>query len=281
MTRSLRLTRLLRRDALDMPTFRSTRMKTMSRTLARPTVIATIVAMVAASVFLLTRDGPAGSADSAGEDRSDDRSSTVSVDTGSSIAREAPTAAGAAGVDLPDGGEVVNGYPTRFPHSDLGPVAAQAALARAQIGFDYNQAIDLTDIYGDPDPNVRARLATRARLAVKLRREQAGIPATGTIPAPASYALTPIAFTLKELGTDYYAVNLLSYVSVTNGNGATRDSLYAGTQLFKWIDEDWKVVEGSPSEINALARQGQPKPAVPGTPEFVRAGWILIQGEPR
>jgi hypothetical protein len=180
-------------------------------------------------------------------------------------------------VVLPEGSDQVDGYPTGFPHSDLGPVAAQAALARAQIGFDYDQAAQLAGIYAAPDAHWI--LEERSRAAVRLRREQAGIPADGEVPAPASYALTPVAFAVTELDTDYYAVNLLSYVTLTTADGNTQDSMYAGTQLFRWIEGDWKVVEGSLDDQARLIAEGQPQAARPGTPEFTQAGWILLRGE--
>jgi hypothetical protein len=180
-------------------------------------------------------------------------------------------------VVLPEGSDQVDGYPTGFPHSDLGPVAAQAALARAQIGFDYDHAAQVAGIYAAPDAHWV--LEERSRAAVRLRREQAGVPATGRVPAPASYALTPVAFTLTELDTDYYAVNLLSYVTLTTTDGTTRDTLYAGTQLFRWIEGDWKVVEGSRDDLAPLIGEGPPQAAPPRTPEFTEAGWNLIRGE--
>jgi hypothetical protein len=228
-----------------------------------------VAVLLAAGVFVLTRGNqPAGD---------DGRPSETSAEPGSapSIVRDAPSTAPPGGVVLPEGSDQVGGYPTGFPHSDLGPVAAQAALARAQIGFDYDHAARVAGIYAAPDAHWI--LVERSRAAVRLRREQAGVPATGVVPAPASYALTPVAFTVTELDTDYYAVSLLSYATLTTADGTTQDSLYAGTQLFKWIDGDWKVIEGSQDDLARLIAEGQPQAARPGTPEFTQAGWNLIR----
>lgn len=193
------------------------------------------------------------------------------------IRRDAPSSAPPDGVVLPEGTDQVDGHPTGFPASDLGPVAAQVAIARAQVGFDYDQAAQVAGIYGAPD--ARDVLEDRSRAAVAQRREQAGVPAKGEVPAPAAYAVTPIAFTVTELDSGTYAVSLLSYVSLTDAEGTIGDFLYSGTQLFSWIDEDWKVVQGAEADIDQLTTAGQPAAAAPGTPEYEDAGWIAIHGE--
>ena len=105
------------------------------------------------------------------------------------------------------------------------------------------------------------------------------------MPAPASYAVTPIAYTLEELGTDYYAVNLLSYLTLTTADGEVKDGLYAGTQLMKWLEVDgawdWRLVQGGPEDIQHLVEQGQPQAVAPDTPEFKQAGWVPINGAPQ
>jgi hypothetical protein len=195
--------------------------------------------------------------------------------------QEAPAAETAPkdGVTLPEGASQVNGYPVEFPYSDLGAVAAQAEVAKAQVGFDYDQAAAVAGIYAAPGH--REVFEYRSRDAVALRRQQAGVPRDGEVPAPASYALTPVAFTVEELDTDYYAVNLLSYVTLTGTDGKIKDGLYAGTQLLQWIDGDWKLVQGSSENIQRLVDAGQPEAVAPGTPEFEQAGWIRINGAPQ
>jgi len=101
------------------------------------------------------------------------------------------------------------------------------------------------------------------------------------VPAPASYAVTPVAFTVEELDTDYYVVNLLSYITLTTTEGKVSDFLYAGTQPVRWTDGDWKLVQGTGAEYQQLIDEGQPKAVAPGTPEFDQAGWIPIDGEPQ
>lgn len=270
-----------------------------------PAVLVLLAALAAAGVFLLARvisDSPAQTAGtaqtavSAGTTASAG-SSGSSGSSSSAIGRTSPSAPTPTsapdpaidGVVLPKGSDTEDGYPTRFGRSDLGAVAAQVALAQAQIGFDYDQAAQVARIYTAPED--ASALVQRSRAAVLQRRRQAGVPATSAVPAPATYAMTPLAFTVTDfdnrldnrldngLKRDCVVVNLLSYVTLTTTDGASRDSLYAGTQLYAWVDGDWKVVEASEADLARLAAQGQPQAAAQGTPEFVQAGWIRIGGE--
>ncbi len=199
-------------------------------------------------------------------------------DSQGGVADAAPATPSGDGVALPAGTGQVAGYPTGFPPVDLGAVAVQAALTRAQIGFDYAQAVRVAGVYAAPD--ARQGMVDRARAAVGLRRGQAGVPARGAVPAPASYALTPVAFTVEELRTGLFAVDLLSYVTLTRVDGTTGNSLYAGAQLLGWVEGDWKVVQGSDADLARLRAQ-QPAVAVPGTRKFARARWTVIRGEYR
>ena len=187
---------------------------------------------------------------------------------------------------IPTGADQVDGYPTRFPRTDLGAVALQVEVAKAQVGFDYDQAAAVAGLYANPED--KAVFEQRARDAVALRRQQAGVPKEGDVPPPASYAVTPIAYTLEELDTGYYAVNLLSYVTLTTADGEVSDVLYAGTQLMRWLEVDsgpgWATGDWSraaPQDIEHLVSTGQPQAVAPGTPEYQQAGWIRIDGAPQ
>lgn len=209
------------------------------------------------------------------------------------VEQVAPEAAPTDGVVIPAGTDQVNGYPTKFPPTDLGAVALQIEVAKAQVGFDYDQAVTVAGLYANPED--RAVFEERARAAVDLRRQQAGIARNaiakhgisrnGGVPAPASYAVTPVAYTLQQLGADFYAVNLLSYVTLTTVAGEVKDGLYAGTQLMRWLEADgswdWRLVEGSPEDIRHLLEEGQPQAVAPDTPGFQRAGWVRISGASR
>ena len=244
-------------------------------TLVRIGILVAIACMVATVVWLgaRTRADDSGGPDSTGEDNS---SQTVE---NAAVEQVAPDTAPADGVVIPTATDQVDGYSTGFPATDLGAVALQVELAKAQLGFDYDQAVTVARLYANPED--KAVFEERSRSAVALRRQQAGVAKEGDVPAPASYAITPVAYTLEQLDTGYYAVNLLSYVTLTTADGKVHDSLYAGTQLMRWIDGDWRLVTGSEADIQHLVSEGQPQAVAPGTPEFEKAGWIRINGAPQ
>ena len=248
-------------------------------TLLRVGVLVAIAALVATVVWL----GARGRADDNGGTDPASGGSSQAEGQNVSVEQVAPDTAPADGVVIPTGAEVVDGHPIRFPATDLGAVALQVEVAKAQLGFDYDQAAAVAGLYAAPED--KAVFEQRARDAVALRRQQAGVPKEGDVPPPASYAVTPIAYTLEELDTGYYAVNLLSYVTLTTANGKVSDGLYAGTQLMRWTEvdgvADWRLVQGSDEDINHLVSQGQPQAVAPGTPEYKQAGWIPINGAPQ
>ena len=252
--------------------------------IARVAVLLVIAVVAATAVWLGTR-GDDGATDRAGSTTPNTSGESAGSTSGGSaserLAPENAAAAPAEGVSIPTGSTQSDGYPTGFPYTDLGAVALQVELAKAQVGFDYDQAARVARLYSDPAD--QAVFERRSRDAVALRRQQAGVPAEGQVPAPASYAVTPMAYTLTELDTDYYVVNLLSYVTLTGVDGEARDGLYAGTQLVRWVADpdaenggDWKVVEGSTTDLENLVAQGQPKAVAPETKEFEAEGWIMI-----
>ncbi|GGO85260.1 hypothetical protein GCM10011584_04770 [Nocardioides phosphati] len=242
-------------------------------TLVRIGILVAIACMVATVVWL----GARSRADDTGGTTGGDNSSQMVENA--SVEQVAPDTAPADGVVIPTAADQVDGYPTGFPATDLGAVALQVEVAKAQVGFDYDQAVTVAGLYADPE--AKAVFEERARAAVALRRQQAGVAKEGDVPAPASYAVTPVAYTLEQLDTGYYAVNLLSYVTLTTADGKVKDSLYAGTQLVRWLDGDWRLVRGSEADIEHLVSEGQPQAVAPGTPEFEKAGWIRINGAPQ
>ena len=233
-----------------------------------------IACLVATAIWL----GARGRADGSDKTTTGDPASSATQSSG--VEQTAPETAPTDGVVIPGGADQANGYPTGFPQTDLGAVALQIEVAKAQVGFDYDQAVTVVGLYADPAD--KAVFEERARDAVALRRQQAGVPKDSDVPAPASYAVTPIGYTLEELGTDYYAVNLLSYVTLTTADGEVKDGLYAGTQLLRWLEVDgvwdWRLVQGSSEDIEHLVQEGQPQAVAPNTAEFKQAGWVPING---
>lgn len=267
---------------------------TPSGNLARIAVLVVIAVVAATAVWLGTRgddgaadrDGGTGiAAGTSGESAGDSSGRSTGGSGSEQLAPESAAAAPVGGVTLPTGSTQTDGFAAGFPYTDLGAVALQVELARAQVGFDYDQAATVAQLYSDPAD--QAVFEQRSHDAVALRRQQAGVPAAGQVPAPASYAVTPVAYTLEELDTDYYVVNLLSYVTLTDVDGEARDGLYAGTQLVRWMADpdadsdnssggDWKVVEGSTADLENLIAQGQPQAVAPETNDFEDANWIMI-----
>jgi len=239
-----------------------------------PLAILAAIAVLVAGLVLFIAWFVARGDDAAGGSQQLGQTPNTASGTSEQLAPETPPK---DGVVLPHGASQVDGYPVRFPYTDLGAVAVQAEVAKAQVGFDYDQATAVAGIYAADDD--KATFQQRSRDAVALRRTQARVPAQGEVPAPASYAVTPVAFTIEELGTDYYVVNLLSYVTLTTTEGKVGDFLYAGTQLVRWTDGDWKLVKGTGAEYRQLIDEGQPQAVAPGTPAFEQAGWIPINGE--
>jgi len=248
-------------------------------TLLRVAALVAIAGLVATAVWFGAR-GRTGD-DVAGHDNTASGDPTSS--TPPAVEHVAPETAPSDGVVIPTGADQVNGYPTKFPQTDLGAVALQIEIAKAQVGFDYDQAVTVAGLYANPED--KAVFEERARDAVALRRQQAGVAKDGDVPTPASYAVTPIAYTLEELGTDYYAVNLLSYVTLTTADGEVKDGLYAGTQLMRWreVDDvwDWRLVQGSAEDIVHLVEAGQPQAVGPDSPEFKQASWVPINEAPQ
>ena len=185
--------------------------------------------------------------------------------------------------------------PHAFYHRGLTDMPWYRDLDLAARGAEYlTPELNVVLLTGDGDAlewhtDFEKTAASFARFsqrdAVALRRQQAGVPKEGDVPPPASYAVTPIAYTLEELDTGYYAVNLLSYVTLTTANGKVSDGLYAGAQLMRWTEVDgvgdWRLVQGSDEDINHLVSTGQPQAVAPGTPEYKQAGWIPINGAPQ
>ncbi|GAA5122506.1 hypothetical protein GCM10023339_41030 [Alloalcanivorax gelatiniphagus] len=172
-----------------------------------------------------------------------------------------------------------DGVLTRSLDDELGAVSTAVAATRAQIGFDPEQAAAVAAAYADPAE--RADFEARARDAVAVRRAQAGVGLTETPPPPASYAATPLAYRvdpLGQLGTDAYAVHVLSWITLTSVTAEIKDHFYVGTQLLRWNGDDaWRLTIPAPTLRRDLARQ-QPPVATPGTPAFTRAGWVLVEG---
>ena len=144
--------------------------------LARIAVLVVIAVVAATAVWLGTRgdDGaadPDGGTDTAAGTSGDSSGGSAGGSGSEQLAPESAAAAPDDGVTLPTGSTQTDGYATGFPYTDLGAVALQVELAKAQLGFDHDQAATVAQLYSDPAD--QAVFEQRSHDAVALRREQA------------------------------------------------------------------------------------------------------------
>ena len=257
-------------------------MDTASRPLwSRTAALMALAFVTAAAVWMFTRPDTTDSGDPVASTHHNTQTSEAASTHGSASKHVSPQTSPTGGVVLPKGSEQVDGLATRFPPTYLGAVATQVAVSRAQIGFDYDTAVRGVRTYAAAEET--AVFEQRARLAVAERRKAAGVPADGEAPAPASYAVTPVAYHLQELSTDFYAVTLLSYITFTTTGARSQDGFYTGTGLVRWVETasggDWKLTEGTDAEVRTVLDAGRPRPAAPGTGRFTSEGWIQLSAE--
>lgn len=247
-----------------------------------PVVLAVLGFCAIVGGLAWTAQGDRGASAGSGDAPSARRLQDQEVAASRQLAPSTPAEVTAGGVALPSGSGEVAGHPTGFPYSDLGAAAVPVAIARAQVGFDRAQAEAVATTYAMPTQ--QRTFVLRARAAVAARRQQTGVPAQGSAPAPAAYAATPVAFTVAELEPNFYAVNVLSYLTVTSVRGESLDSYYAGAQLVRWVPDsslaaggDWKLDVGTPSDQQQLAGGHAKAAAAPGTVAFEAEGWLLLE----
>lgn len=254
------------------------------RRAVRPATVIVLAAVVGAVLLTLLATGLTRRNDNDDEGQDEQSSGAVPASTSTQVATSSEGSRAGGEMVLPTGTDQVDGYPVSFPHTDLGAAAALVEFNRAQIGFDYDQAAAIARVYAAPD-DVDA-VEARASDAVANRRQQLGVPAAGEPAAPAAFALTPFAFTLDELDTDYYAVTVLNLATTTNTDGEIRNIYYSGTQLVRWVstgdgadDEagDWKVVEPSVEDAEQVASLPQLPAVGPTDPQFAKSGWIALK----
>lgn len=246
---------------------------------SRPTIVLAAVAGAALAVAVILMAAVLFTQSGGQPDRTGLTNEVTSPSATPLAAGAASEAAPADQVMLPAASDQVDGYPVGFAHTDLGAVSALVEFNRAQIGFDYDQSAAIARLYSAPDD--ADAVEARANEAVANRRQQLGVPPTGDPAAPAAFALTPFAFTIDELDTDYYAVTVLSLATTTNTNGEVRNLYYSGTQLVCWISTgeggDWKVAEPSADDAEQVAGLSRLPAVGPTNPQFADSGWIAVK----
>lgn len=170
------------------------------------------------------------------------------------------------------------GLPAGFPHDRWGAAALAVEVTGAQIGFDYAQAREVATTYSDQES--RAAMSELVATSVATRRTDLGVPENGPVPAPATFALSPYAVRLHEIGPGRFAVSVLSLASTTDRAGRLSVSQYVGTSLLSWGEApgDWSLVQPTSSDRAAVAAAPAPQTAGQGDLErLVANGWTPIR----
>lgn len=244
--------------------------------------ILTILALVAAvAVYAITAAANGNTAGQETDDQPHTRTEATNETEEEPEARSeqvAPETPPADGVELPTGSTTTEGLPTGFPYTDLGAVAMQVHLTTTEGAFDYDQSARTARVYASPE--LAIDLDAAVHRAVSQRRTEAGLPADGEPVAPASYVITPMAFTVAELEPDLYAVTLLSIHSTTTVDGEVTHTWHTEVGLSDWVEGDWKAVtgEGLDLDLEQIAADHLHPARGPDSPEFAEVGWIPIKG---
>lgn len=241
---------------------------------AAAVILLVTVAIIATTAAVRRGDDPDPTVPDSGQSGPPEPEAGVGPSSTPAVERTLPVVPPTGGVVLPAGKAAADGYQVGFPHTDAGAVAAAVEITRAQVGFNYEQAAAAARAYAAPDDI--AMLTSRAREAVGYRRHQLGIAPLGAVAAPAAFALTPFAFQIRKMDTSCYAVTVLSLASTTSTRGRMRNVYYAGTQLIRWVDDDWKTAAGGSAERQRLLNRPPPAAVGPRDPQFRRAGWITV-----
>ncbi|GAA3132874.1 hypothetical protein GCM10010466_24360 [Planomonospora alba] len=170
------------------------------------------------------------------------------------------------------------GYPVGFPRTELGAVSAAAAALEAAWTLDAARAEQAAVLYAPPDQQDAAREAARA--TARGWRETLGLPAEGGLPEGAALRTETIGVQWQTRAHNQVQVSLLVRVTATKGGedaGPEYSSPVAMSVLMVWRPGvrggagDWV---NTPDPLPTVV----PQVALPGTPEFVTAGWRAVTG---
>ena len=167
------------------------------------------------------------------------------------------------------------GFPTNFPHSPQGAVAAMAAMLKAAWTLDELQARRASAVYASPQ--IRDMAVEGGASTARELRKQLGLPLAGDAPQGAFVNVATLATRWQEVSSDKVKVAMMVQVdSGLSPQVTPRSKLLTISGIWLWDPAvrggDWVFTKGSANEV-------VPQLAEPGTPEFVAAGWIAIQQE--
>lgn len=231
---------------------------------------ALVVLTVGGLTQLASQSGGATQAPPRGEDVS-----RVAPTGGVPVTEPAPDQVPVRGSDgsvvgeLPVGSRTVNGVRVGYPHTTAGAVAAIVeygpALA-ASLEPDRASQVGVAvadDSFGDA-------ASYFANVPVNARRRM-GVPLSGPLPGGSSEVLSPLAYQVRDAGSDSVTVLLLAYLT-TNSPTRGLESFHATFPYYLvWHQGDWKLTK-QPSDAADYSALRRP----PGTADAAAAGWISL-----
>ncbi|WP_406300042.1 hypothetical protein OG948_33280 [Embleya sp. NBC_00888] len=171
-------------------------------------------------------------------------------------------------ITLPASAGQRNGFPTNYPHTPEGAVAAAVAATRNGWSWDPDAAARAALAYTLPAD--AADIEEAARQATGQSRAGMGVPPTGPLPAGAALNVWAVGVKWQPVGADRVDVSVSARLIVTTAPGGEATTLVvARTSVIVWDGSDWRTK-------NAPAGQ-QPQPFDVGQSGFNEAGWTAIR----
>lgn len=189
----------------------------------------------------------------------------VTPDAPVAVAFQAP----ARRVILPIGGEQIDEYSTRFPHTPEGAVAAAVSLTRYSASLDYVVVDDVLRLYAMSGEAAAEAADEASAVAVSAGRARLGLPMSGPAPLDSSVFAEPFGMRWVAKGEDKVIVSVLSAVEYRSGTKELRELVAANTE-WRWDASlgDWRVAPGDAGRA--------PSAAEIGSAEFNEAGWTAL-----
>lgn len=189
----------------------------------------------------------------------------VTPDAPVQVAFQAP----ARRVILPIGSAQIDEYPTRFPHTPEGAVAAAVSLTRYSAALDYVVVDDVLRRYAISGEAAAEAADEASAVAVSAGRARLALPMSGPAPLDSSVLAEPFGVRWVAKGEDKVIVSVLSAVEYRSGAKELRELIAAKTE-WRWDASlgDWRVAPGDAGRA--------PDPAEIGSAEFNEAGWTAL-----
>ncbi|TDT93347.1 hypothetical protein EDD99_8157 [Streptomyces sp. 846.5] len=234
-------------------------------------LVAVVIVLVCAVVSLMARGSGHSSASQL---PGPVLSPTVVPTSTASAAAPTSTASGtfvppAQYVALPQASHTVDGLPMGWPHTPQGAIAM--VVQHVTSNWTADPVADSKAARAYAPPGQADQQAADAAAGAQALRKAFGLPATGPLPAGASFTAWPIGVQWKALDADTVQMSVLVRESSSPGTGQPAVTRVAvTTAMANWTTAgDWKVIESPPTAL--------PTPYDLGTSGFNDAGWIALQ----